>query len=183
MRQTLDKPTAVTHTGPVTTSRTVSDEGAATAEDLRRCAGGDSDALARLYDATAARVYGLVLRTLGDPVRAQEVTRQTYLDVWSQAHRYDPARGSASTWITGLAHRRVLAGVRSAAGPGPAATGAATSTVLSREQARALDLTYFGGATCGQAAEVLDVPVGAVRDLLRHGLRRLRDSADPQKIA
>ena len=139
---------------------------------------------ARLYDATAARVYGLVLRTLGDPVRAQEVTRQTYLDVWSQAHRYDPARGSASTWITGLAHRRVLAAVRSAAAapaPRPPVPPPRPSSVGSRPGA--LDLTYFGGATCGQAAEVLDVPVSAVRDLLRHGLRRLRDSADPQKIA
>ncbi len=173
----------MTHTEPVTTSRTASDEVAATAEDLQLCARGDRDALARLYDATVARVYGLVLRTLGDPVRAQEVTRETYLDVWFQAHRYDPAHGSASTWITCLAHRRVLAGVRSAAGLGVAATGAAPSTVLSREQAWALDLTYFGGASCGQAAEVLDVPVGAVKHLLRHGLRRLRDSADPQKIA
>ena len=145
----------MTHTGSVTSSsRTANDDGAGTGEDLRRSAHGDREAFARVYDRTVARVYGLALRMLRDPVRAQEVTRETYLDAWSQAHRYDPTEGSASAWITGLAHRRAVARVRAVGGrtlsdataepTGETSPDArAAWSALSAQEARALDLTYL----------------------------------------
>ena len=181
----------MTHTGSVTSCpRTANDDGAGTGDDLRRSALGDREAFARVYDRTVARVYGLVLRMLRDPVRAQEVTRETYLDAWAQAHRYDPTEGSASAWLTSLAHRRALARVRAVGGgtlseataepTGETSPGArAAWSALSAPEARALDLTYLRGASFLDAAEILDVAPGAVTSLLRQGLLRLRDSPAP----
>ena len=178
----------MTHTGRVTSSsRTAAVEGGGSAEDVRRCAHGDRDALARLYDRTAPRVYGLALRTLGDPATAQEVTRETYLEVWSQAHRYEPAHGSASAWIAGIAHRRAVERVRAVPAPTVATADIAWGpshrpagwAVLSAEQARALQVTYVNGSTCREAAELLDVPPGTIASLLRQGLLRLRNSHAP----
>jgi RNA polymerase sigma-70 factor (ECF subfamily) len=187
----LDKWPWVTHTGSVTSSpRTANDDGPGTGEDLRRSAHGDREAFARVYDRTVAGVYGLVLRMLRDPVRAQEVVRETYLDAWSQAHRYDPCQGSASAWITGLAHRRAVARVR-AVGRLTLSDATAEPTRetspevraawsgLSAQEARALDLTYVRGASFQEAAGFLDVLPSVVTSLLRQGLLRLRDSQAP----
>lgn len=170
--------------------RTATDDGAGAAEDLRRSAHGDREAFARVYDRTVAGVYGLVLRMLRDPARAQEVTRETYLDAWSQAHRYDPSQGSAAAWITGLAHRRTVARVR-AVGRRTSSDATARPTRetapdvraawsgLSAQEARALDLTYWHGASFQDAAGFLDVPPSVVTGLLRQGLLRLRGSQAP----
>src|SRR3546814_3320081 len=61
---------------------------------FRRASRGDESAFGQLYDATAARVHGLVLRVVRDPAQAEEVTQEAYLEVWRTASRFDPERGS-----------------------------------------------------------------------------------------
>ena len=84
------------------------------AELLRRVARGDEAAFASLYDATAARVHGLVLRVVRDPAQAEEVTQETFL----QVYRHLPSfRGESQfrTWLyriasnAALMHRRARA--------------------------------------------------------------------------
>lgn len=60
---------------------------------LRAVAKGDEDAFATVYDLTAARVHGLVLRVLRNPAQAEEVTQEVYLEVWRRASHFDPGRG------------------------------------------------------------------------------------------
>ena len=83
-------------------------------ELFRRSARGDESAFAAVYDATAARVHGLVLRVIRDPAQAEEVTQETFLEAWRIASRFDPDRGSALSWLLTLAHRRAVDRVRSA---------------------------------------------------------------------
>ena len=83
-------------------------------ELFRRSARGDENAFAAVYDATAARVHGLVLRVIRDPAQAEEVTQETFLEAWRIASRFDPDRGSALSWLLTLAHRRAVDRVRSA---------------------------------------------------------------------
>ena len=46
---------------------------------------GDEAAFAELYDATSARVYGLVLRVVRDPAQAEEVAQEAFLEIWRTA--------------------------------------------------------------------------------------------------
>ena len=80
---------------------------------LRSVAKGDDAAFATVYDETAARVHGLVLRVLRNPAQAEEVTQEVYLEVWRQASRFDPGRGSPFAWLMTMAHRRAVDRVRS----------------------------------------------------------------------
>jgi len=83
-------------------------------ELLRACSRGEEAAFAKLYDATAARLFGLVLRTVRDRAQAEEVTQDAYLDIWRNSARYDPERGSAMSWLMTIGHRKAVDRVRSA---------------------------------------------------------------------
>ena len=73
----------------------------------------DVAAFAAFYDATRARVFGLITRVLRDPGYSEETTQEVYLQVWRSAENYDPAAGSPLAWLMTFAHRRAVDRVRS----------------------------------------------------------------------
>ena len=168
---------------------------------LRSAAKGDEAAFAAFYDETAARTHGLVLRVLRSPAQAEEVTQEVYLDVWRQAARYDPDRGSPLSWLMTMAHRRAVDRVRSSQSAtardesyearhreAPFDTTAESATArleahrvraalkkLSDTQREAVSLAYLGGYTHREVASLLDLPLGTAKTRIRDGLIRLRD--------
>jgi RNA polymerase sigma-70 factor (ECF subfamily) len=168
---------------------------------LRRTARGDEAAFAQLYDRTAARVYGLVLRVVRDPAQAEEVAQEVFVDVWRSAARFDPGRGSGIAWILALAHRRAVDRVRSsqasqqrehrvAVASGQVPHDDVSEQVVGRleqqavrrclgaltdVQREAIDLAYYRGYTYRQVASVLSVALPTVKTRIRDGLIRLRD--------
>ena len=171
-------------------------------ELLRSASRGDEGAFAELYDATSSRVYGLVLRVVRDPAQSQEVTQEAYLETWRTASRFDPARGSAMSWILTIAHRKAVDRVRSAEAStrrdtsyhqtnqtvAHDTTAEAATTVIEGQRVRkamadltdaqrtAIELAYFGGYTHTEVATLLDLPVGTAKTRIRDGLIRLRDT-------
>jgi RNA polymerase sigma-70 factor (ECF subfamily) len=172
------------------------------ADLLRRSARGDEDAFATLYDATSRRIYGLVLRIVRDPAMSEEVTQEVYLDVWRTSARFDPARGSALSWLMTIAHRTAVDRVRSseASRRRDDAHAAATQEVafdatseaaqtsieaqrvrkalatLTEAQRSAVELAYLGGYTHTEVASLLGLPLGTAKTRIRDGLIRLRDT-------
>ena len=55
---------------------------------LRDVAKGNDTAFATVYDETASRIHGLVLRVVRNPAQAEEVTQEVYLEVWRRASRF-----------------------------------------------------------------------------------------------
>ena len=169
---------------------------------LGRCARGDEQAFAALYDETVRRVHGLVLRVVRDPAQAEEVTQEVYLQAWRTASRYDESKGSALAWLMTLAHRRAVDRVRAAEAssrqdttyhqrthvvPHDTTAEAAETSMEARRvrtalaelttvQREALELAYFGGYTHTEVATMLDLPVGTAKTRIRDGLIRLRDA-------
>lgn len=172
------------------------------AELLRSSSRGDQSAFARLYDATAARVHGLVLRVVRDPAQADEVTQEAFLEIWRTAARFDSDRGSALSWLLTIGHRKAVDRVRAAEAssrrdtkyydqtqpvPHDETAEAVTATLeaqrvrhamesLTEAQREAIGLAYFGGYTHTEVATLLDLPVGTAKTRIRDGLIRLRDT-------
>ncbi len=80
---------------------------------IARVAGGDEPALTCLYDSTNRIVYGLVLRILGEPSSAEDITMEVYLQIWRTAESYDPQRGTVLSWLATLARSRAIDSLRS----------------------------------------------------------------------
>ncbi|WP_081682634.1 ECF RNA polymerase sigma factor SigK [Marmoricola sp. URHB0036] len=172
------------------------------AELLKLSGRGDEAAFARLYDATAARAFGLAVRVVRDPSQAEEVAQEAFLEIWRTASRFDQSKGSAVSWILTLVHRKAVDRVRSAEAStrrdttyhqgnhkiehDSTAEAAQASmearrvrqamSSLTEVQREALELAYFKGYTHTEVASMLDLPVGTAKTRIRDGLIRLRDT-------
>lgn len=170
-------------------------------ELVQRIARGDSPAFELLYDQVANTVFGVIRRVLRDPAQSEEVAQEVLIEVWRTAPRFDADRGSASTWILTMAHRRAIDRVRSAQAahdreervahrdhvPAYDEVADQVETRLEQEQVRrclghltelqreSVTLAYYGGYTYREVAELLEAPLGTVKTRLRDGLIRLRD--------
>jgi RNA polymerase sigma-70 factor (ECF subfamily) len=89
----------------------------ATAEELAallsRVVRQDEAALAEVYTCMSGPVYTVVLRITRRVDLAEEVLQDTFWQIWRQAPRFDPARGSAASWIVTIARSRAMDAVRS----------------------------------------------------------------------
>jgi RNA polymerase sigma-70 factor (ECF subfamily) len=166
---------------------------------LTLVARGDESAFARVYDQLSGPAYGLIRRVVRDPAQSEEVTQEVMLEVWRAAARFDPARGSAATWVLTIAHRRAVDRVRSATAA--AEREKRTSVLLSagdevadaveasleRERVRrclegltelqreSITLAYYGGYSYREVAGLLGITLATIKTRIRDGLIRLRD--------
>ena len=173
---------------------------------LARIAAGDQPALAEFYDASSAKVFGLVMKILADRTVAEEVTMDVYTQVWRRASTYDTERGTPGSWLMMLAKTRAIDRFRSsylergrqvpldqaAEVPGDAATPEQYSADLERqrlvqeamaslsaEQRQAIALAYYWGLSQSEIADRLKLQLGTVKTRMRLGMIRLREVLAP----
>src|SRR4029450_4729491 len=79
---------------------------------LAAVAKGDQAAFERLYAATRAKLYGIVLRILRRHDLTDEVIQETYLKIWRRAGQFDPALAARITWMATIARNRAIDLVR-----------------------------------------------------------------------
>jgi RNA polymerase sigma factor (sigma-70 family) len=172
-------------------------------ELLAACAEGDEQALSSLYDRFGKIAYALALRVLRDAALAEDAVQEAFLAVWRQAAAFDRSRGTASTWILTLVHRRAVDLVRSQVrfngfpdqlevmAPQHALAESidddvvlretrgevqAALATLSRAEREVLGLAYWCGLTQSEIAAVLDIPCGTVKSRTFSALARLREA-------
>ena len=78
------------------------------ADALERVAQGDEAAFEAVYAATSVKLYGIVLRILGQRDLAEEILQEVYIRVWQRASQFDRASGSPITWLASIARNRAL---------------------------------------------------------------------------
>ena len=185
------------------TARIGSPPGAAIGPDelLRQVARGDEQAFRVLYEQLAPRVYGLAKRVVRDPAQAEEVAQEALVEVWRNAARFDPAKGSATSWVLTITHRRAVDRVRAAQSGADRERRVAAASVetpyddvveevtasLEQQQVRrclqgltdlqreAITLAYYDGFTYREVAEKLDAALPTIKSRMRDGLIRMRD--------
>ena len=73
---------------------------------------GDEAAFERLYAATRAKLFGVVLRILRRQDLAEEVIQETYVKIWNSAGQFNPGLSSPITWMASIARNRAIDVVR-----------------------------------------------------------------------
>lgn len=158
---------------------------------LNRVRRGDRRAFSELYRRYHPRLFGYLLRLLANPVMVEEVLDDVMLVVWTDARKF---RGTAavSTWIFGIAYRKALTAMRADrryqfrldrnANPDNVASESmqhaewirAGLEQLSPDHRQVLELTYFGGFSYQEIADIAGCPVNTVKTRMFHARRRLR---------
>ena len=182
---------------PAALSSAATSMGSAEATSLiRRLTRGDHKALGEFYDLYAGLVNGLAIRILRDPAEAEDTVQEVFVQVWRQAARFDPSRGTPEAWLCTMARTRALDRLRKrtsrreepeqekpAASPAPrneeALAVRRALDGLPPEQKRALELAYYEGLTQTEIADRLKEPLGTVKTRIRTAMIRLRGVLGP----
>jgi RNA polymerase sigma-70 factor, ECF subfamily len=173
-----------------------------TSDDLDRLLGavarGEHGAFDLVYGQLRDPIRNQVIAVLRDPAQSDEVTQDVLLELWRTAVRYDPDKGSAAAWALTIARRRAVDRVRrtvsatardqqTALPPDWDQIHDTVADTLDRErllrcmaqlsdlQREAIALTFYGGRTHVEAAEILGAPLGTVKARIRDALIKLRD--------
>jgi RNA polymerase sigma-70 factor, ECF subfamily len=167
---------------------------------LRRASERDTAALASLYEATSAKLYGIILRILKRRDLADEILQEVYIKIWERAADYSPERGSAIGWMAAVARNRALDELRrikpaaadisdealQLADPGMLASEAVVRNEEYRRMEyclRALDgdrqavvrLAYLEGWSREQLSQKFGAPVATIKTWLHRSLKQLKD--------
>ena len=162
----------------------------------------DPDAFEVFYDRHGGVAYSLAYRIVGEKAAAEDVTQEAFISIWRSGARFDRARGSVRSWMLSIVRNRAIDALRSRAGKAPKLTfddeavleqrpaeeltdveamqhetakelrGAVGS--LPGEQAKVIELAYFGGFSQSEIATMLGVPLGTVKGRMRLGMEKIR---------
>src|SRR5690349_2111176 len=171
---------------------------------MDRIAGGDGQAFARIFELHSPVTLGLLVRILGRRSEAEEVLQEVFLQVWTQADRYEAGRATPRGWILMLARSRALdrlrrresarrreEGVAEEEGLQEAVHPVGTARLeaveqrdqvhsalgsLTPEQRRCIELAFFEGLSHTQIADRLKAPLGTVKSRILLGMNKLRQA-------
>ena len=79
---------------------------------LLAVAGGDRAAFRRLYELTAPKLLGTILRIVRVRASAEEILQDVYLRVWQNAGSFSPETAPARAWMNSIARNRAIDVVR-----------------------------------------------------------------------
>jgi RNA polymerase sigma-70 factor, ECF subfamily len=166
---------------------------------LAAVAGGDMAAFEQLYEATRARLYGVVLRIVRRPDLAAAIMQDTYLAIWRGAAEFEARAATPMTWMVAIARSRALDFARSehlsadAGGDiGTEGSGPMDRPItdelrrllaclgeLEPGHRRLLLLAYYSGWTREELAARFETSLDTVRIWLRESLLRIRERLGP----
>lgn len=175
---------------------------------VARMRAGDDGAMRGLVDRHQDRLFALARGMTGGGADAEEVCADAFVQAWRTADRFDPARGSVSSWLTMITRSRALDRIRArkkrgrvadrlrtefqgetTTGPETAARRVEVSEAarlvrgaldaLPVEQKRVIELSYFGGLSQREISETLDIPLGTVKTRMLAAMKRLREQLAP----
>jgi len=155
-------------------------------------------AVARLFDEHVWDVYGFIAYRVGNRVEAEDLTQQTFERALRAWRRFDPDRAQPRTWLLAIARNLVVDHYRrdrsslhrhlgeggvseeqlpSEAGPetsGVSPDLAAALATLSERDRDVVALRFGSDLRGPEIAELLDLRLANVQQILSRSLRKLR---------
>jgi RNA polymerase sigma-70 factor, ECF subfamily len=157
---------------------------------------GDRAAFRALYEATAPKLFGIVIRITRNRSTAEEVLQETFIKIWQNAERFTPDAGQPMGWLAAIARNRAIDRLRSeriernraqdddqilerlaapvAGDPGTRQALAKCLGQLDEEARDCVVLAYCSGFSREELAERFRRPVGTIKTLLHRSVRLLR---------
>jgi RNA polymerase sigma-70 factor (ECF subfamily) len=174
---------------------------------LARVAQGDQRAVRECIDQFGSLIWSIARRLTRTRADAEDAVQEIFTDVWRSAGRFDPAQGSEKVFVATIARRRLIDRMRRAAhqartestddidslgfaDSGNSAEVCAEAQAAARavmqlrpEQRQVLELGILQGLSHSEIADVLQMPLGTVKTMMRRGLIQVRELMGIQTAA
>ncbi len=154
----------------------------------------DRKAFGALFSATSPKLFGLLIRILGNRATAEEALQDVFVRVWRGAARFEATGLSPMAWLLTITRNVGVERVRARRKgnpdedlPDPAGPEPVSDTVpearaveaclgeIDEDRAAAIRGAYLDGLTYDQLAARYDVPQNTMRTWLRRSLMTLRE--------
>lgn len=157
-------------------------------EVWKRICRGDAAAFEAFYRENAPRLQAFLQHMVGSRQTAEDLTQETFAQIWNQPNGYRPERGALRGYLFGIGRKRAADWWRRERPSEPigderAGNGAEVQTLLvdalrrlPEQQRTLLWLREVEGLSYAELAAILEIPVGTVRSRLfaaREGLRAM----------
>ena len=164
---------------------------------LQQVAANDQSAMDECLNRYGGLVWALVKRRCPLQADAEDVVQEVFMDIWKNAHRYDPSIAEESTFIAMITRRRLID--RSRRQQRSVDTAPLTEVhepasddlpnvelndeaarireimqQLSDDERRVIELAIDRGMSQSQIAEHIKMSLGTVKSHARRGMLRLR---------
>ena len=178
---------------------------------IQQIGAGDQKAFGILYDRYKTLVFSLAVKIVDSHETAEDITLDVFTQIWKNAKKYHPEKGSVKGWIASLARYRSIDTLRrrkvrsdinrpqwsdvqleklpSNDDTGEALELAETRKIVSNviamlpeDQQEVLAMAYFKGYTHRQIAKALNEPLGTIKTRIRLGIQKLRQMFKNEKI-
>ena len=170
---------------------------------------GQKDALSILFDRHYRLVFSVAIRIIRDHGEAEDLMQEVFLDVLRKIDQYDPAKGSAKTWILQYAYHRSLNRQKylnlrnfydgqeatipiewdqsqssnswnGLTFPDWASVIEKGMASLTEKERMTINRAYYQGMLLKEIADQLNEPIANVRNHYYRGLKKLRDFLQEQ---
>lgn len=160
---------------------------------------GSKRAFSEFYNQYVDLVFRVALNIVQDPLEAEDVCHDVFLEVYQKPDSYDPERGSVEAWLTVKTRSRCLDRLRKKRSIcvddwdhlarekelAPSAEVLALKRAeqeavrdamrhIPQEQQHVLYHTYFNERTHRNLSEDMQRPLGTIKSRIRYGLQNLK---------
>lgn len=166
---------------------------------LEKVAQGDQSSVAACLDQYGNLVWSLARRFLGSSADAEDAVQEIFIEIWSNADRFDVTKGSEVTFIATIARRRLIDRLRkNTRTPGSelydeeiASQNPETSSGIlenaevqnvvrvlgdmPEEHREILAMSIYEGYSHSEIADIMHIPLGTVKTRVRRGLMHIRE--------
>jgi RNA polymerase sigma-70 factor (ECF subfamily) len=159
---------------------------------------GDNQAYAKLYDAYAHVLHGLILRIVKHEGDAENLLQDCFVKIWQKIEYYNPSKGRLSTWLINIARNTAIDFTRSGYASlrkksldldnytfseNILVSNPQTDTIdlpmilekLTPQYRETIEKMYFGGYSQQEISDTFHIPLGTVKSRTRLALKELRN--------
>jgi RNA polymerase sigma-70 factor (ECF subfamily) len=150
------------------------------------------------YKQNVSYVYKIALHIIRDPVEAEDLCHDVFLEVIQHPEQFDPGRGSIKAWLAVKTRSRAIDRLRKQkrqglnSTPEPAVTNSTDPTAesvlrkldieslheslrhLPKPQREALAATFFQSLRQNELAKLTGRPLGTIKSRIRYGVKNIR---------
>ena len=166
---------------------------------LERIANGDRNAVALCIQRYSGLVWSLARRFIANEADAEEAVQDVFIELWSNAKRFDAQKSGEATFVSLVARRRLIDRARREQRVPDSQPLADVEPLLSRDghvaiessaesrrvmkvieamnpdQQQVVRMSTWLGMTHQAIADQTNLPLGTVKSHLRRGLSRIRE--------